>query len=84
MKIYRADDPSPRLWVTKDIFADDDAAAKRLAQKYYDKLARELIEQKEPELDDPTLVNYGLYDGERLVCETIPRRATMKKSHVFG
>jgi len=84
MKIYRPDDPARRLWVTKDIFADDDAAAKRLAQKYYDKLALELVEQKEPKLDDPALVNYGLYDGERLVCETIPRRATMKKSHVFG
>jgi hypothetical protein len=78
MKIYRSGYPAPRLWVTKDIFADNDAAAKRLAQKYYEELARELVEQKEPKLDDPSLVNYVLYDGERPVCETIPRRGATR------
>jgi len=73
MKIYCSGNPSPRLWMTKDIFAKNDAGAKEQAQKYYNDLVRELVRQKEPKLDDITLVNYALYDGERLVCETTPR-----------
>jgi hypothetical protein len=74
MKIYRPGDPVPRLWHTHDIFAADDAMAKTLAQERYDELAQELAQQQEPKIDDPTLVNYCLYDGERLVCETIPTK----------
>jgi hypothetical protein len=74
MKIYRSGVPSPRLWATRDIAAADDAAAKKLARERYDELARELAEQPKPKIDNPTLVNYCLYDGQRLVCETIPRK----------
>jgi hypothetical protein len=46
MMIYRTV-TAPKLWVTCDIFADDDAAAKKLAQEEYDKRGQELVQQPE-------------------------------------
>jgi hypothetical protein len=37
----------------------------------FDRLSQELAQQKCPKLDDPSLVNFALYDGERLVYETV-------------
>jgi hypothetical protein len=71
MRIYAPGDPEPRLWQTHDIFATGDDAAKKLAQERYDELSRELAQQQRPKMYDPTLVNFSLYDGERLVCETV-------------
>ena len=71
MRIYAPGDPEPRLWQTHDIFATDDDAAKKLAEERYDELSRELAQQQRPKMDDPTLLNFSLYDGERLVCETV-------------
>jgi hypothetical protein len=71
MRVYAPCDPEPRLWQTHDIFATDDDAAKKLAQERYDELSRELAQQQRPKMDDPTLVNFSLYDGERLVVETV-------------
>ncbi len=73
MKIYRPGVSAPEPWITCDIFARDDNEAKELAQENYDKRAQELAQQNEPRPDDPTLVNFCLYDGGRLVCETTPR-----------
>ena len=79
MMIYRAVTP-PKLWVTCDIFAEDDAAAKKLAQEEYDKRGQELVQQQKPKIDDPTLVNFCLYDGDRLVMETLlATRSTCNK-----
>ena len=71
MRIYAPGNPEPRLWQTHDIFATDDDAAKKLAEERYDELSRELAQQQRPKMDDPTLLNFSLYDGERLVCETV-------------
>jgi hypothetical protein len=71
MRVYAPCDPEARLWQTYDIFATDDDAAKKLAEERYDELSRELAQQQRPPIDDPTLANFSLYDGERLVCETV-------------
>jgi hypothetical protein len=72
MKIYRADEYGPKLWNTCDIFAEDDATAKKLVQGEYDKRGQELVQQQKPKIDDPNLVNFSLYDGDRLVMESLP------------
>jgi len=70
MRIYK---PGDKLWQTHDIFANDDANAMRLAQQKFDELAAELAGQEHPnKVDDPRLERFGLYDGDRLVCEIIP------------
>jgi hypothetical protein len=73
MKIYRPCDPAPEPWQTHDIAAADDAAAKKVAQERFSELADELAQQEAPKVDDPTLVSYWLYDGNRLVCEITPK-----------
>jgi hypothetical protein len=75
MKIYRDGERGPKLWITCDIFAEDDPTAKKLAQEEYDKRGRELAQQQKPKIDDPNLVNFCLYDDDRLVMELFPVRA---------
>lgn len=72
MKIYHAGEYGPKLWITCDIFAEDDATAKKLAQEEYDKRGQELVQQQKPKIDDPNLVNFCLYDGDLLVMESLP------------
>ena len=68
MKIYCSGNPSPRLWMTKDIFAKNDAGAKEQAQKYYNDLVREFVKQKEPKLDDKTLVEASARSSGSSIC----------------
>ncbi len=70
MRVYK---PGGHLWQTHDIFADDDRAAKRLAQQKFDELAAELADQKHPKIDDPRLERFAIYHGDRLVCEIVHR-----------
>jgi len=68
MRVYKLGD---QLWQTHDILAEDDAAAKHLAQQQFDKLAAESAEQQCPKVENPTLERFGLYDGDHLVCEVV-------------
>jgi hypothetical protein len=70
MRVYK---PGDQLWQTHPIFADDDATAKQLAHQKFDELIAELAGQKCPKVDDPTLERYGLFDGDRPVCEIVNR-----------
>ena len=71
MRVYK---PGNQLWLTHNILAEDDATAKQLAQQEFDKLAAELAGQQCPKVENPTLERFGLYDGNRLVCEVVHGR----------
>jgi hypothetical protein len=66
MLVYKSGD---LLWQTHDIFAEDEVTAKQLAQRNFRQLVAELVGQKDPEIDDPTLERFCLYNGQRLICE---------------
>jgi hypothetical protein len=70
MRVFCPGSPEPQLWQTHDIFAEDDATAKAMAQEKYETLSGELVRSNA----DLNLVNFSLcgYDGQ-LVYET-PRR----------
>ena len=56
-------------WQYHDIPASDDETAKGLAQQRFDELAAELRAQQHPEIVDPVLERFVLYDDRRVVCE---------------
>jgi hypothetical protein len=74
MRVYRPGRPEPLLLQTHDIFAENDAAARALAWRRYDKLTKEFA-QSAGERPISALralsLNFSLSEGDRLVFENV-------------